>query len=198
MPDNITTSPSTPTLFNRESIKQSLIKNSDFKATDADNIAKAITAKLEKDNKGKKNYTEEDVFKAASSIYKFDNGANHRLLNAIDLLDGEVNTNNGTSKATWQAISGNPDGDSRNIVNRSMERLTKNEQEVTLANIIADLDKSVFKDGQNPGLKKILEAAQEKGTTSEQLKEAVKDDAKWLELIGDVKGAKPKSKPESP
>lgn len=79
-----------------------------------------------------------------------------------------------------------------------MERLTKNEQEVTLANIIADLYKSVFKDGQNPGLKKILEAAQEKGTTSEQLKEAVKDDAKWLELIGDVKGAKPKSKPESP
>jgi hypothetical protein len=204
MSDNITTSPSTPTLFNRESIKQSLIKKSGLEAEQAEQITKAITAKLPK---GKKCYTEEDIFKAASSIYSFDigedKGGNRAIRDGIDALDGVVNVDykyedgqgTSTSKATWQAISSNPDGDSRNIVSRSIGRLEKGQQGITVDNIIADLDKSVFKGGQNLGLNTILKTMQEQGITSEQLKEAVKDDAKWLELIGNVKGAEAQTNP---
>lgn len=188
----------------KESIKSDLktaLEESGLLKDQADAIATKITANL----KGKKNYTEEDVFKAANSIYGFDNGKNLGLRDGIDGLNNLYNVNytteakTGDSKAIWEAISGSPDGDSRNIVSRSIGRLEKDKQDITVNNIIEDLEtKGVFKDGQNPRLNTILKAMNKKDISPEQLKEAVKDDAKWLELIGNVKGAKPKSKPESP
>ncbi len=100
----------------------------------------------------------------------------------------------GNSKAVWEAISGSPDGDSRNIVSRSIGRLEKDKQDITVDNIIEDLEaKGVFKDGQNPGLRNILKALKEKegegeeAISPEQIKEAVKDDDKWKGLINTLK-----------
>jgi hypothetical protein len=204
IPENTSTvNPPISRYQDKKSIKSELIEslkvNSKFNEEDAEKIAARITAKLPK---GKKDYTEEDVFKAASSIYEFDNGKNLYVRDGIDGLNNLYNVNytteekTGNSKAVWEAISGSPDGDSRNIVSRSIGRLEKDKQDITVDNIIKDLEtKGVFKDGQNPGLRNILKALKEKegkkgeeAISFEQIKEAVKDDDKWRDLIFKIKG----------
>ena len=104
MPANITTSSSTPTLFNKESIKQSLIKNSGLDVDTAKAITDKITTQLDKDKKGKKNYTEEDIFQAASKIYNFDivgkQGGNRAIRDGIDALNDVVNVDYKYENAT--------------------------------------------------------------------------------------------------
>jgi hypothetical protein len=210
MTDNITTSSSTPTLFNRESIKQSLIKNSDFKATaidknlsEADKIVNAITAKLKKDSPSKQSYTEEDIFKAADSIYEFKNGANIRLRNAIDLLDGEINIQLSEGKALWISKGAviNKDGReqpdvSRNIISGSIKRIKAKDgtKEITVDDIIKDLKerKVIIVDDQtgvtkNKHLHDNLVAMRDQGVTANEIIEAIKDDKGWDKLIRTVK-----------
>jgi hypothetical protein len=192
----------------KKSIKSELIEslkvNSKFNEEDAEKIAARITAKLPK---GKKGYTEEDVFKAASSTYGLDNGQNLRVRDGIDGINNLYNVTytteekTGNSKAIWEAISGSPDGDSRNIVSRSIGRLEKGKEDkkkITVDNIIEDLEaKGVLNkdDTKNPGLRNILKALKEKegkkgeeAISFEQIKEAVKDDDKWRDLIFKIKG----------
>lgn len=214
MTDNITTSPSTPTLFNKESIKQSLIKNSNFNATaidknlsEADKIVNAITEKLKKDNPSKKSYTEEDIFKAADSIYGFKNGANYRLLNAIDLLDGETNIQLSEGKALWiskGAVIDQTDeqgqlDDSRDMVYRSInsikirnQKANEPNKEIRVQDILFDLsDQGVIKEGtqgfKNQHLYDNLVAMRDQGVTANEIREAIKDDKGWDKLIGTVK-----------
>jgi hypothetical protein len=181
------------------SLVESLKENSGFEPEAAEKIATKITANL----KGKKNYTEEDVFKAANSIYGFDNGKNLGLRDGIDGLNNLYNVNytteekTGTSKAIWEeAIGQSSKDDSRNIVSRSIERLKKDEQEITVDNIIKDLEaKGVLTNTQNPALRKILVSANEKGISPQQIEGAVIDDDNWRKLVGRIKDPKA---PETP
>jgi hypothetical protein len=116
----------------KSSLKESLEENSGFKPEDAEKIATAITAKL----KGKENYTEEDVFKAAK-IYDFQNGKNNGILIAIEGLDPDVNIDykyedGKDTQVIWrEAISQSSKDSPSDIESSSVERPTKNKREIT-------------------------------------------------------------------
>ncbi len=88
--------------------------------------AKKIAAEVAKGLKGKRKYTEEDVFEAAK-IYDCKNGKNSGILVAIEGLDPNninIDYNHEDGKGTeaiWrEAISQSSQGDSSNIVKREI------------------------------------------------------------------------------
>jgi hypothetical protein len=113
--------PATPQTFSKETIRESLIKNfhpEEMKSNDGVTKAGIADKIIERLEKGKEKYTEEDVFKAASLVYSFDSqkiggktiAQNRQIAYAIDALDGDVNVDyqkqQDISKAVWQSLNG--------------------------------------------------------------------------------------------
>jgi hypothetical protein len=122
MVDNISVTPQT---FTKPIIRESLIKNfhlnfhlEEMKSDDGVTKAGIADKIIERLEKGKEKYTEEDVFKAASLVYSFDSqkiggktiAQNRQIAYAIDALDGDVNVDyqkqQDISKAVWQSLNG--------------------------------------------------------------------------------------------